>query len=190
MSGVKMKRGMKNTPEESGDRLRWAMGVAWKMEPALFDVLQSVISMLCIFHSCKVVSHHIHHISGDHVCYVQVDEAELSSSAILNYYLICVQQVDHLLDSLLILRWKQPHLPIFIWWFISPIPVGKGGSLDDKVENQDSSSAAPDLLVAWTVLSPPTTCLLPSCSQGDPWWFVHLGWNYWIWWSRRKSGQG
>ena len=48
------------------------------MEPALFDVLQSVISMLCVFHSCKVVSHHI---SGDHVCYVQVDEAELSSSA-------------------------------------------------------------------------------------------------------------
>ena len=45
------------------------------------DVLQSVISMLCVFHSCKVVSHHI---SGDHVCYVQVDEAELSSSATLN----------------------------------------------------------------------------------------------------------
>jgi len=47
---------------------------------------------------------------------------------------------------------------------ISPtIPVGKGGSLDDKVENQDSSSAAPDLHVAWTVLSPSTITPRHAC---------------------------
>lgn len=125
-----------------------------------------------------------HHISGDHVCYVQVDEAELSSSAILILHMCTAGR--SIVSWLVFWFWDGSN-PIF--WFISRIPVGKGGSLDDKVENQDSSSAAPHLQVTWTA-HPPTTCLLPSCSQGDPWWFVHLGWNYRIWWSRRKSGQG
>ena len=83
-NGTKSRNGTmrRATVHKNGDWKIYAAAVVYeKWSLRYFDVLQSVISMLCVFHSCKVVSHHI---SGDHVCYVQVDEAELSSSATLN----------------------------------------------------------------------------------------------------------
>ena len=52
------------------------------------------------------------HVSSAHVCYVQVDEAELSPSAILNY--MCTAVVDHLLGREFIEMVAAPFTDLFL----------------------------------------------------------------------------
>ncbi len=65
----------------------------WCDAPAFYCFVvceQYAMNHFIIFHSCQVMSCHV---SSAHVCYVQVDEAELSPSATLNY--MCTAGIDH-----------------------------------------------------------------------------------------------